>query len=203
MNEIQNGRADLLESEEDLVSPTQETTNISRIRDIIVGNEIREFARRFRIIERTLDGFRRYMDERYNALEERLSQQLELMRNEMRQNFQEIDRKTSERNDELTSRYQADIRKLSDTIEAVQCEMSEHMNRAVMEQNSRIAELREQLRRNYEQLSNQFTEECDSLDAAKVNRYDLGDSLIALGMRFKDDTILEELSVQLLEEDEN
>lgn len=202
MNEIHRDQDEFKPAEGEFLSPARESNNISRIRDIIFGNEMREFSRRFRTLERSLENHKREIDERYSALEARLSNQFDLMRGEIRQGLQEIERKSAERNDELSQQYQTDFRRLSDTIDSNQREVSDHVSRFVAEQGSRLAELREQIHRSHEQMRHDLMEECDTLDGNKVSRYDLGDSLIALGMRLKDDTILEELSVQLLEDDE-
>ena len=188
--------------EGDFLSPARESNNISRIRDIIFGNEMRDFMRRFRMLDRAVEDHRRETDERMAALELRINNQLELMRNEIRQGIQEIERKSSERAEELTNRYQTDIRRMADVVDSTQRDLNDRLTQFVTEQGDRLSDLREQIHRNQEQLRATFMEECDSLDGNKVSRYDLGDSLIALGMRLKDDTILEELSVQLLEDDE-
>ena len=59
-----------------------------------------------------------------------------------------------------------------------------------------IGELRDQMRRNCDTLRNELIAEADTLDESKMDRINLAESIIALGMKLKDEDLLKRLNVQ-------
>jgi hypothetical protein len=62
--------------------------------------------------------------------------------------------------------------------------------------------LREQTRRNQDALRADLTSETETLEATKIDRLTLSETLIALGMKLKEDNLFDEFGVDLdLDED--
>jgi GTPase involved in cell partitioning and DNA repair len=104
-----------------------------------------------------------------------------------------IDAKIDARLDGITSRGEADLQKLSTLINEFAHEFQTEIDRLSNETKL----LREQARRNQEALRTELISETETLETTKVDRLTLAETLIMLGMKLKDDSLLAEFGINL------
>jgi hypothetical protein len=167
------------------------------IREVILGPKIREDERRFRTIERELERLAQLDEERSVAVEIKLNETVEELNAEIDKGLREIDKRTNERLDQAVSRGEGEFHQVSTLIETLAQELRDKIDKLSNSCATQIEELRDQMRRNYDTLRGELITETDTLDDSKVNRFTLADSLIALGMKLKDEEVLDELNTKL------
>ena len=104
-----------------------------------------------------------------------------------------IDAKLDARLDGVTARGEADLQKLSTLINDFASEFQKQIDRLTSE----VKLLREQARRNQESLRTELVSETETLETTKVDRLTLAETLIMLGMKLKDDDLLDEFGINL------
>ena len=109
-----------------------------------------------------------------------------------------IDTRIDARLDGITGRGEADLQKLSALVDEFAREFQAQIDRLSNETKL----LREQTRRNQEALRADLTSETETLEATKIDRLTLSETLITLGMKLKEDNLFDEFGVDLdLDED--
>ena len=184
------------------------------LRDSIVGRYIRTYNKRLRTLSQDLEKARQQVDDKIAAMEQRfigeisdvkasirkLSEQLESDNLLLTADKVEalIDTRMDARLDGITGRGEADLQKLSALVDEFAREFQAQIDRISNETKL----LREQTRRNQEALRSDLTSETETLEATKIDRLTLSETLITLGMKLKADNLFDEFGVDLdLDED--
>jgi chromosome segregation ATPase len=144
---------------------------VDRIRDIIFGSQMRSYDRQFKEVAGQLDLLSKQLEELRSALDQQRAAQ------EMR-----------------TNDLQGEVRQRS---EEVRNDLSDRMQQQNAALETQLRQLASDLRKQGRDLRNQFTAALDALDEAKTDRHNLGDLLMELGMRLKQEGQLAELLDQL------
>ena len=189
---------------DELDEDTETTIGASKttleIRDIILGPTIRQHNKRFRAIDRELERSRQLSEERHTELETKLNQKYEELHSEIHKSLRDIDKQLNERIDQISNKGEIDHRKLSTLIDTLGQELQEKVDKMSSTQSNEIGEVRDQMRRNYDTLRSELVGETDDLDERKLDRFTIAESLIELGMKLKDENLLDELNTQLADE---
>ncbi len=188
--------------EEVQITEVPPADNVNKVRDIIFGSQMRDYNNRFRRFTRDMDKLSKDLERKYSDLEMKLEEKAESLSSEVQRGIGELDKKVTEALDNVSMKEGADFKKLSDMIDELSKEMMESMERLTNDQNAKFNELRDQLRRNYDELRSELVSEVDSLEDGKVDRFNLAESLIALGMKLKGEGLLDELNIELLEDEQ-
>ena len=104
-----------------------------------------------------------------------------------------VDVKVDARLDAVTARGESDLQKLSTMVNEFAHEFQTEIDRLSNETKL----LREQARRGQESLRTELISETETLESTKVDRLTLAETLIMLGMKLKDDNLLDELGISL------
>ena len=99
--------------------------------------------------------------------------------------------------DGITGRDEADLQRLSTLINEFASEFQAQIDRISNETKL----LREQTRRSQESLRADVASETEALETTKVDRIALSETLIALGVKLKEDNLLDELDTGLTLDD--
>lgn len=196
---------DPVETEED---PARDQLE-AQLRDSIVGRYIRSYNKRLRTLNQELDEIRQQVDDKLTRIDRHIAEEITEVKTDVRNVSDKvgnedlgltlekieglIDAKLDARLDGITARGEADLQKLSTLINDFASELQKQIDRLTNE--GRI--LREQARRNQESLRTELVSETETLEATKVDRLTLAETLIMLGMKLKDDNLLDEFGINL------
>lgn len=184
------------------------------LRDSIVGRYIRNYNKRLRTLSQDLEKARQQVDDKLAAMEQRFIGEIADVKADIRRLSEQlesdtllltadkvealIDTRIDARLDGITGRGEADLQKLSALVDEFGREFQAQIDRLSNETKL----LREQTRRNQEALRADLTTETETLEATKIDRLTLSETLITLGMKLKEDNLFDELGVDLdLDED--
>ncbi|MDE0685031.1 MAG: hypothetical protein OXI63_19075 [Candidatus Poribacteria bacterium] len=184
------------------------------LRDSIVGRYIRNYNKRLRTLSQDLEKARQHVDDKLAAMEQRFIGEIAGVKADVRKLSDQlesdnvlltadkvealIDTRIDARLDGITGRGEADLQKLSALVDEFAREFQAQIDRLSNETKL----LREQTRRNQEALRADLTSETETLEATKIDRLTLSETLIALGMKLKEDNLFDEFGVDLdLDED--
>ena len=184
------------------------------LRDSIVGRYIRNYNKRLRSLSQDLEKARQQVDDKLAAMEQRFIGEIADVKADIRKLSDQlesddllltadriealIDTRMDTRLDGITGRSEADLQKLSALVDEFAREFQAQIDRLTNETKL----LREQTRRNQEALRADLTSETETLEATKIDRLTLSETLIALGMKLKEDNLFDEFGVDLdLDED--
>ena len=184
------------------------------LRDSIVGRYIRNYNKRLRTLSQDLEKARQQVDDKIAAMEQRFIGEIADVKADIRKLSDQlesdnvlltadkveavIDTRIDAKLDGITSRGEADLQKLSTLVDEFAREFQAQIDRL----NDETKLLREQTRRNQEALRADLTSETETLEATKIDRLTLSETLIALGMKLKEDNLFDEFGVDLdLDED--
>ena len=181
----------------------------AHLRDSIVGRYIRSYNRRLRTLNQELEEIRQQVDDKLTHVDRHVSQEIAEVKTDIRSlsdNLESedlgltlekieglIDAKLDARLDGVTARGEADLQKLSTLINDFASELQKQIDRLTNE----VKQLREQARRNQESLHTELVSETETLETTKVDRLTLAETLIMLGMKLKDDDLLNEFGINL------
>ena len=172
--------------------------DLDSVREIIFGNQIRNYNARFQKIDRELEHLQRLIDERFTDLDSKLTQKVEALNTEISEGIRGIDRNLSERiNQAISSKEKENQHTLSTWIDTFVQEVQGKIDRINSNYATQIGELRDGMKHNYETLKAEIISQTDGLEATKLNRFALAESLIALGMRLKDKSLSDEFNTQI------
>lgn len=184
------------------------------LRDSIVGRYIRNYNKRLRTLSQDLEKTRQQVDDKLAAMEQRFIGEIADIKADIRKLSEQlesdnllltadkvetlIDTRIDTRLDGITGRGEADLQKLSALVDEFAREFQAQIDRLTNETKL----LREQTRRNQEALRADLTSETETLEATKIDRLTLSETLITLGMKLKEDNLFDEFGVDLdLDED--
>ena len=184
------------------------------LRDSIVGRYIRNYNKRLRTLSQDLEKTRQQVDDKLAAMEQRFIGEIADAKADIRKLADQlesdnllltadkveavVDTRIDAKLDGITSRGEADLQKLSTLVDEFAREFQAQIDRLTNETKL----LREQTRRNQEALRADLTAETETLEATKIDRLTLSETLITLGMKLKEDNLFDEFGVDIdLDED--
>ena len=209
---------DIHESEIDDTETEMDAQKVQQLeeylRDSIVGRYIRNYNKRLRTLGQDLEKTRQQVDDKIAAMEQRFIGEIADVKADIRKLSNQlesdnvlltadkveaaIDTRIDARLDGITGRGEADLRKLSALVDEFAREFQAQIDQLTNETKL----LREQTRRNQEALRADLTSETETLEATKIDRLTLSETLIALGIKLKEDNLFDEFGVDLdLDED--
>ena len=181
----------------------------AQIRNSVVGKYITSHNRRMRALNREVVELRQRLEDQLAGIDQRISQQDGELKAEIRNLSPKvagqelgltlekieglIDAKLDARLDGITARGEADLQRLSTLINDFANEFQTQIDRLKNE----VKLLREQGRQNQESLRTELISETEALEMTKVDRLTLADTLIMLGMKLKDEDLLDEFGINL------
>ena len=203
---------DVQDLEDESVAPEEDPARDqleAHLRESIVGRYIRSYNRRLRTLNQELENIQQQVDDKLTGIDRHVSEEIAAVKTDIRSLSDQlggedlgltlekieglIDAKLDARLDGITARSEADLQKLSTLINDFASEFQKQIDRLTNE----MKLLREQARRNQESLRTELVSETETLETAKVDRLTLAETLIMLGMKLKDDDLLDELGIDL------
>ena len=184
------------------------------LRDSVVGRYIRNYNKRLRTLSQDLEKVRQHVDDKLAAIEQRFIGEITDVKADIRRLSEQlesdnllltadkvealIDTRMDARLDGVTGRSEADLQKLSALVDEFAREFQAEIDRLSNETKL----LREQTRRNQDALRADLTAETETLEATKIDRLTLSETLITLGMKLKADNLFDAFGIDLdLDED--
>ncbi len=184
------------------------------LRDSVVGRYIRNYNKRLRTLSQDLEKVRQHVDDKLAAMEQRFIGEITDVKADIRRLSEQlesdnllltadkvealIDTRMDARLDGVTGRSEADLQKLSALVDEFAREFQAEIDRLSNETKL----LREQTRRNQDALRADLTAETETLEATKIDRLTLSETLITLGMKLKADNLFDAFGIDLdLDED--
>ena len=203
--DAQDLEQDSVDTEED---PAREQLE-AHLRDSIVGRYIKTYNKRLRTLNQELEDLRQQVEDKLTGIDRHVSEEIAAVKTDIRSLSDPvggedlgltlekieglIDAKLDARLDGITARSEADLQKLSTLINDFASEFQKQIDRLTNETKL----MREQARRNQESLRTEFVSETETLETAKVDRLTLAETLIMIGMKLKNDDLLDELGINL------
>ena len=179
------------------------------LRDSIVGRYIRTYNKRLRTLSQDLEKTRQQVDDKITAIEQRFVGEIADVKADIRKLADQLNSDTllltadkvealvntriDAKLDGITDRGEADLQKLSTLVDEFAREFQAQIDRLTNETKL----LREQTRRNQEALRADLTSETEALEATKIDRLTLSETLITLGMKLKTDNLFDAFGVDL------
>lgn len=179
------------------------------LRDSIVGRYIRNYNKRLRTLSQDLEKTRQQVDDKLAAMEQRFVGEIADVKADIRKLSEQlesdnllltadkvealVDTRIDAKLDGITGRGEADLQKLSALVDEFAREFQAQIDRLSNETKL----LREQTRRNQEALRADLTSETETLEATKIDRLTLSETLITLGMKLKEDNLFDEFGMDL------
>lgn len=183
------------------------------LRDSVIGRYIRNYNKRLRTLSQELEQTRQQIDDKIRDIEKRFAQGITEVKTDVRNLSDKLEDDNSAltlekietlinaridvRLDGITGRDEADLQRLSTLINEFASEFQAQIDRISNETKL----LREQTRRSQESLRADVTSETEALETTKVDRIALSETLIALGVKLKEDNLLDELVTDLTLDD--
>ena len=183
------------------------------LRDSVIGRYIRNYNKRLRTLSQELEQTRQQIDDKIRDIEKRFAQGITEVKTDVRNLSDKLEDDNSAltlekietlinaridvRLDGITGRDEADLQRLSTLINEFASEFQAQIDRISNETKL----LREQTRQSQESLRADVTSETEALEAAKVDRIALSETLIMLGVKLKEDNLLDELVTDLTLDD--
>lgn len=183
------------------------------LRDSVIGRYIRNYNKRLRTLSQELEQTRQQIDDKIRDIEKRFAQGITAIKTDVRNLSDKLEDDNSAltlekietlinaridvRLDGITGREEADLQRLSTLINEFASEFQAQIDRISNETKL----LREQNRQSQESLRADVTSETEALEAAKVDRIALSETLIMLGVKLKEDNLLDELVTDLTLDD--
>ena len=190
------------------VEPAREQLE-AQLRDSIVGRYIRSYNKRLRVLNQELKEMQREVDDKLTRIDQHVTEEVAEAKADIRGLSAKlrsedsgltldkieglVDAKIDARLDAVTTRGEADLQKLSTLINEFAHQFQTEIDRLSNETKL----LREQARRSQESLRTELISETETLESTKVDRLTLAETLIMLGMKLKDDNLLDEFGISL------
>ena len=203
--DVQDLEHDSVETEED---PARDQLE-AQLRDSVVGRYIRSYNKRLRTLNQELEDIRQQVDDKLARIDRSITEEIAEVKTDIRSMSDKvggedlgltlekieglIDAKLDARLDGITARGEADLQKLSTLINDFASEFQKQIDRL----SSEAKLMRDQARRNQESLRTELVSETETLETTKVDRLTLAETLIMLGMKLKDDDLLDEFGINL------
>ncbi len=183
------------------------------LRDSVIGRYIRNYNKRLRTLSQELEQTRQQIDDKIRDIEKRFAQGITEIKTDLRNLSAKLEDDNSAltlekietlinaridvRLDGITGREEADLQRLSTLIN----EFASDFQAQIDQISNETKLLREQNRQNQESLRADVASETEALEAAKVDRIALSETLIMLGVKLKEDNLLDELVTDLTLDD--
>ena len=183
------------------------------LRDSVIGRYIRNYNKRLRSLSQELEQTRQQIDDKIRDIEKRFAQGITEVKTDVRNLSDKLEDDNSAltlekietlinaridvRLDGITGREEADLQRLSTLINEFASEFQAQIDRI----SSETKLLREQNRQSQESLRADIASETEALETTKVDRIALSETLIALGVKLKEDNLLDELVTDLTLDD--
>ena len=183
------------------------------LRDSVIGRYIRNYNKRLRTLSQELEQTRQQIDDKIRDIEKRFAQGIIEVKTDVRNLSDKLEDDNSAltlekietlinaridvRLDGITGREEADLQRLSTLINEFASEFQAQIDRISNETKL----LREQNRQSQESLRADIASETEALETTKVDRIALSETLIALGVKLKEDNLLDELVTDLTLDD--
>lgn len=203
--DVQGLEHDSVETEED---PARDQLE-AQLRDSIVGRYIRSYNKRLRTLNQELEDIRQQIEDKLARIDRSVTEEIAEVKTDIRSMSDKvggedlgltlekieglIDAKLDARLDGITARGEADLQKLSTLINDFASEFQKQIDRLTNEAKL----MRDQARRNQESLRTELVSETETLETTKVDRLTFAETLIMLGMKLKDDDLLDEFGINL------
>ena len=181
----------------------------AHLRDSIVGRYIRSYNKRLRVLNQELKEMQQEVDDKLTHIDQRVAEEISEVKADIRGLSAKlgsqdsgltldkieglVDAKIDARLDAVTARGESDLQKLSTMVNEFAHEFQTEIDRLSNETKL----LREQARRGQESLRTELISETETLESTKVDRLTLAETLIMLGMKLKDDSLLDEFGISL------
>lgn len=190
------------------VEPAREQLE-AHLRDSIVGRYVRSYNKRLRVLNQELKEIQQEVDDKLTRIDRRVTEEIAEVKADIRGLSAKlgsedsgltvdkieglVDAKIDARLDAVTARGESDLQKLSTLVNEFAHEFQTEIDRLSNETKL----LREQARRGQESLRTELISETETLESTKVDRLTLAETLIMLGMKLKDDNLLDEFGINL------
>ena len=181
----------------------------AHLRDSIVGRYIRSYNKRLRVLNQELKEMQQEVDDKLTHIDQRVTEEISEVKADIRGLSAKlgsqdsgltldkieglVDAKIDARLDAVTARGESDLQKLSTLVNEFAHEFQTEIDRLSNETKL----LREQARRGQESLRTELISETETLESTKVDRLTLAETLIMLGMKLKDESLLDEFGISL------
>ena len=181
----------------------------AQLRDSIVGRYVRSYNKRLRVLNQELKEMQQEVDDKLTHIDRRVTEEIAEVKADIRGLSAKlgsedsgltvdkieglVDAKIDARLDAVTARGESDLQKLSTLVNEFAHEFQTEIDRLSNETKL----LREQARRGQESLRTELISETETLESTKVDRLTLAETLIMLGMKLKDDNLLDEFGINL------
>ena len=181
----------------------------AQLRDSIVARYIRSYNKRLRVLSQELKEMQQEVDDKLTRMDQRVTEEIAAVKADVRGISAKlgsedsgltldkieglVDAKIDARLDVVTARGESDLQKLSTLVNEFAHEFQTEIDRLSNETKL----LREQARRSQESLRTELISETETLESTKVDRLTLAETLIMLGMKLKDDGLLDEFGINL------
>ena len=181
----------------------------AHLRDSIVGRYIRSYNKRLRVLNQELKEMQQEVDDKLTHIDQRVTEEISEVKADIRGLSAKlgsqdsgltldkieglVDAKIDARLDAVTARGESDLQKLSTMVNEFAHEFQTEIDRLSNETKL----LREQARRGQESLRTELISETETLESTKVDRLTLAETLIMLGMKLKDESLLDEFGISL------
>lgn len=193
-------------TEEKVVGGIESTEKLERIREIVFGAQMREYAQRFDNLTRDIERLQQENARLTDQLVEQgrlQAQQMNAQSSELTSSIQEQGSKLSQQLQELDSRHGAQLRQLDERLTANVKDLEKRHNGRLQDLDTKYAhrgdELQRSLREAEESIRVDLRQNAEALGHAKVDRVSLGDMLVQMGSSIKDNQN-EGMVVDLLED---
>lgn len=153
--------------------------NLDRIREIIFGPVMREYDRKFRRIDATLQRFQKLIQERAAAVEASLAE----LSKRLQHDIADLETRAAQRVEAIEARQDADAQKFGQRLEGLKADARARLAKEVEAMAQKVAALKDALLKQLEKASDEALEEREILSDEKTDRRVLGEALIALGKR--------------------
>ena len=167
--------------------------DVERIRDIIFGPQMRQYEQRFQRMAKRLELMSKQWEETRTGLDQRQTEQGAQAR-ELKQDLRR-------RHTELSQALSSQVGQLESTFGQQGAQMQDEVRQSLDNLRQSLDELRDglsaRLERQGQDLRSEFTSTLDTLEEDKANRHDLGDLLVEMGMRLKEQGGIADLLGQL------
>jgi len=151
--------------------------NLGRIRDIIFGPVMRDYERRFRRLELTIEKGHRTLQERSAALDAQLGE----LSKRFRRDLDDLETRAAQRIETIETRLREESDKTGQRIEQAKTDLRARIAKDIETTLAKIAAIRAEMMQVIEKASAEALEDREVLSNEKADRRLIGEALQALG----------------------
>ncbi|MEW6744470.1 MAG: hypothetical protein AB1486_17080 [Planctomycetota bacterium] len=161
-----------------------EASNVDRIRDLIVGPQLRDAERRFETAQKEIERTRKWAEDRIEKLEKVLLENIERVAGSAEEATTAV-RELSTRLEEIRKTSELEQRRLENGAETLRNDLVKQFSKAVEELRTRIDGVRDDGRAALEQLRQDFHQSVEEIYREKLSRTEFAEHLLEIGLRLK------------------